>query len=223
GKASLVLSSKGAGMQLEDFLDVAIRSVLCEQVYKRIIGPFHPGLEISEARNKHVQAMYGRIRDKESQATLGRWRTASFTAISGLIGDQELSSLRSKVGPNILNENLMPMLKYVFGARNAQPKDAHMKELSEIAMQAWDWCVMLKEKIVLLGDFQPTAYRYGAAFDPALMVEFEPRPGDQPPARILSTIGLGLNVFHGQSSGEGSDRVILRQASVVTEGWFERA
>ncbi|KAG8731537.1 hypothetical protein FRC11_003853, partial [Ceratobasidium sp. 423] len=223
GKASLVLSSKGAGMQLEDFLDVAIRSILCEQVYKRIIGPFHPGLEISDARNKHVLAMYGRIRDKESQATLGRWRTASFTAISRLIGEQELSSLRSKTGPNILNENLMPMLKYVFGARNAQPKDAHTKELSEIAMQAWDWCVMLKEKIVLLGDFQPTAYRYGAAFDPALMTEFEPRPGGQPPARILSTIGLGLNVFRGQSSGEGSDRVILRQASVVTEGWFERA
>ncbi|KAG8760933.1 hypothetical protein FRC11_014708 [Ceratobasidium sp. 423] len=222
GKASLVLSSKGAGMQLEDFLDVAIRSILCEQVYKRIIGPFHPGFQISDARNKHVLAMYGRIRDKEPQATLGRWRTASFTAISGLIGEQELSSLRSKAGPNILNENLMPMLKYVFGARNARPKDTHTKELSEIATQAWDWCVMIKEKIVLLGDFQPTAYRYGAAFDPALMTEFEPRPGGQPPARILSTIGLGLNVFRGQSSGEGSDRVILRQASVVTEGWFKQ-
>ncbi|KAG8760934.1 hypothetical protein FRC11_014709 [Ceratobasidium sp. 423] len=223
GKASLVLSSKGAGMQLKDFLDVAIRSILCEQVYKRIFASFHPGLEILDPRNNHVLAMYRRIRDKEPQATLGHWRTASFTAISGLIGEQELSSLRSKAGPNILNENLIPMLKHVFGARNARPKDAHTKELSEIAMQAWDWCVMLKEEIVLLGDFQPMAYRYGAAFDPALMTEFEPRPGGQPPARILSTIGLGLNVFRGQSSGEGSDRVILRQASVVTEEWFERS
>ncbi|CAE6498273.1 unnamed protein product [Rhizoctonia solani] len=223
GRASLVLSSKGAGVQLEDFLDVAIRSILCEQIYKRIIGPFHPGLELSDARNKHVLAIYGRIRDRESQATLGRWRTACFTAISGLIGEQELSNLRSKAGPNILNENVMPMLKYIFGARNARPKGAHAKEFSEIATQAWDWCVTLKEKIVLLGDFQPTAYRYGAAFETALMTEFEPRPGSQPPARILSTIGLGLNVFRGQSSGEGSDRVILRQASVVTEGWFERS
>ncbi|KAH7336820.1 hypothetical protein B0J17DRAFT_444537 [Rhizoctonia solani] len=64
GKASLVQSSTGAGMPLEDFLDVAIRSILCEQIYKRIFAPFHPGLEFSEARNGYTSALYSQIREK---------------------------------------------------------------------------------------------------------------------------------------------------------------
>ncbi|CAE6494313.1 unnamed protein product [Rhizoctonia solani] len=223
GKTSLVQSSTGAGMPLEDFLDVAIRSILCEQIYKRIFAPFHPGLVLSEPRNGYTAALYSQIREKESQATLGRWRTASFAAISQMIGESELPHLKSKVSTEILNDNLMPMLRYLFGPRkNAQLKDAHIKDLSELVTQAWDWCVMLKEKIVLLGDFQPTAYRYGRVFDQAIMSEFEPRRGGPPPGRILSTIGLGLNVFHAQSSGEALGQVILSKASVVTEGWFER-
>ncbi|KAG8743309.1 hypothetical protein FRC11_013913 [Ceratobasidium sp. 423] len=223
GKTSLVSSSRGVGTPLEDFLDLAIRSILCEQICKRIIDPFHPGLEISDPRNKHILAIYGRIREKESLATLGRWRAATFAAISGLIGERELSYLKAKVGLDILYDNLIPMLQHVFGPnKNARPTDAHMKELSELAAQAWDWCVVAKEKLVQLGDFQPTAYPDSAAFDPALMAEFEPLPGGQPPNRILSTIELGLNVFLGRTSGEGSDRVVLRKASVITEGLFER-
>ncbi|CAE6487066.1 unnamed protein product, partial [Rhizoctonia solani] len=222
GKASLVLSSRGVGMPLKDFLGFAVRSILCEQVYKRILAPFHPGLEVSDARNKHVLAIYGRIREKESQVTLGRWRTASFTAISGLVGERELSYLKAKVGLDIIYDNLIPMLQHVFGPnKNARPTDAHTKELSELTAQAWDWCAMAKGKIDLPGDFQPTAYRYGAAFDPVLMSEFGPLPGSQPPNRILSTVALGLNVFRGGSSGEGSDRVVLRNASVITEGVFK--
>ncbi|KAJ1303488.1 hypothetical protein OPQ81_011675 [Rhizoctonia solani] len=208
GKASLVLSSTGVGMPLEDFLDVAIRSILCEQIYKRIVGPFHPGLVLSDARNRHISAIYSQIREKESQATLGRWRTASFTAISRLIGEQELSHMKSKVGLDILNENLMPMLQFLFGPdKNAQPRDSHV----EGVIEARNASVGL-----------PVAHRYGVAFDHKTMSEFEPRSGGPPPGRILSTIGLGLNVFRGQSSGEGSDRVVLCKASVVTEGWFER-
>ncbi|CUA67157.1 hypothetical protein RSOLAG22IIIB_07235 [Rhizoctonia solani] len=63
GKASLVQSSTGEGMPLEDFLDVAIRSTLCEQLYKRIFAPFHPGLETSDPRNGYIVALYGRIRE----------------------------------------------------------------------------------------------------------------------------------------------------------------
>ncbi|KEP54007.1 AIG1 domain protein [Rhizoctonia solani 123E] len=224
GKASLVQSSKGEGMPLEDFLDVAIRSILCEQLYKRIFAPFHPGLDVSDPRNGYIVALYARIRETETQATLGRWRTASFNAVSGLIGQKGLSQLKSKAGHDILTDHLIPMFQYLFGPnKNVRLKDAHVKDLSELVAQAWDWCLMLKEKVVLLGDFRLAAYRYGHAFDHALMAEFEPRRGGPSPDRILSTIGLGLTVHHGQSSGGGFDQATLCKASVVTEGWFERS
>ncbi|KDN40997.1 hypothetical protein RSAG8_07703, partial [Rhizoctonia solani AG-8 WAC10335] len=224
GKASLVESSTGEGMPLEDFLDVAVRSILCEQLYKRIFAPFHPGLDTSDPRNGYIVALYGRIRETETQATLGRWRTASFSAISGLTGEQGLSRLKDKVGHDILNDNLMPMLRYLFGPdKKAHLQEAHAKDISALVAQAWDWCLMLKEKIILLGDFRLAAYRYGQAFDSMLMSEFEPPKRGPPPDRILSTIGLGLDVIHGQSSGGGVDRVIICKASVVTEGWFKRS
>ncbi|KAL5632450.1 hypothetical protein ACGC1H_005419 [Rhizoctonia solani] len=224
GKASLVQSSKREGMPLEDFLDVAIRSILCEQLYKRIFAPFHPGLDLSDPRNGYIVALYGRIRETETQATLGRWRTASFNAISGLTGERGLSQLKEKAGHDILKDHLMPMFQCLFGPdRNARLTDAHVKDLSELVAQAWDWCLMLKEKVVLLGDFRLTAYRYGHAFDHTFMSEFEPRRGGPPPDRILSTIGLGLTVHQGRSAGEGFDQAILCKASVVTEGWFERS
>ncbi|CAE6435897.1 unnamed protein product [Rhizoctonia solani] len=202
-KGSLVQSSKGAGMLLEDFLDVAIRSILCEQLYKRIFAPFHPGISLSDPRNGYTNKLYSHIKEKETQATLGRWRTASFAAISGAIGESELLRLKTQVGPDILNINLMPMLGHLFGPKkNVRIPQAHTENLTELVTQAWDWCVMLKEKIVLLGDYQPTAYRYGAAFDTNIMSEFEAQPGSQPD-RILSTIGLGLNVGFAKGTGEG--------------------
>lgn len=44
GAPSLVLSSSGAGMPAEDFLDLALRSVLCRSLYENIFLPFHPTL-----------------------------------------------------------------------------------------------------------------------------------------------------------------------------------
>ncbi|KDN42574.1 hypothetical protein RSAG8_06717, partial [Rhizoctonia solani AG-8 WAC10335] len=224
GKASLVQSSTGEGMPLEDFLDVAIRSILCEQLYKRIFASFHPGLDISDPRNGYIVALYGRIQETETQATLGRWRTASFSAISGLTGEQGLSRIKDKVGHDILNDTLMPMLQYLFGPdKKAHLQDAHVKDLSGLVVQAWDWCLVLKEKAISLGDFRLAAYRYGQAFDHMLMSEFDPQKRGPPTDRILSTIGLGLYVVHGQSSRGGAERVILCKASVVTERFFERS
>ncbi|CEL54819.1 hypothetical protein RSOLAG1IB_11764 [Rhizoctonia solani AG-1 IB] len=220
GKGSLVQSSKGVGMLVEDFLDVAIRSILCEQLYKRIFAPFHPAIPLSDPKNQYTTKLYNHIKEKETQATLGRWRTASFAAISGVIGEKELLKIKRQVGSNILNSNLMPMLGYLFGPeKKVMVSGAHVESLTELVTQAWDWCIMLREKIVLLGDYQPIAYRYGATFDMNAMSEFEPGPGSQPD-RILSTIGLGLNVGLAQGTGGGLCRTTLLKVSVVTEGWF---
>ncbi|CEL54218.1 hypothetical protein RSOLAG1IB_11616 [Rhizoctonia solani AG-1 IB] len=219
-EGSLVQSSKGEGMLLDDFLDVAIRSILCEQLYKRIFAPFHPGLSRSDPRDQYTIKLYNHIKAKETQATLGRWRTASFSAISGIIGERELLRLRTQIGSDILDNNLMPMLGHLFGSdKKVLIPRSHAESLTELTTQAWDWCVVLKEKIVLLGDYQPIAYRYGATFNTSVMSEFEPQPGSQP-NRILSTIGLGLNVEVAQGTGEGLCRTTLLKACVVTEGWF---
>ncbi|KAF8606753.1 hypothetical protein BDV93DRAFT_326088 [Ceratobasidium sp. AG-I] len=47
--SSLVNSSTGAGMRIEDFLDYAIRSLLCRHLCKRIFYPFHPGADPSHS------------------------------------------------------------------------------------------------------------------------------------------------------------------------------
>lgn len=48
GESSLVMSSVGEGMLIEDFLDYGIRSLLCGQLSNRIFEPFHPGTEPSQ-------------------------------------------------------------------------------------------------------------------------------------------------------------------------------
>lgn len=45
GYSSLVVSSTGAGMRIEDFFDYAIRALLCRHLCKRIFYPFHPGAD----------------------------------------------------------------------------------------------------------------------------------------------------------------------------------
>jgi hypothetical protein len=64
GRGSLVQSSKGVGMLLEDFLDVSIRSILCEQLYKRIFAPFHPGIQQGDPRNQYTAQLYSHIKEK---------------------------------------------------------------------------------------------------------------------------------------------------------------
>ncbi|KAF8594088.1 hypothetical protein BDV93DRAFT_183856 [Ceratobasidium sp. AG-I] len=44
GRSSLIASSSGVGMRVEDFFDYTIRSLLCRQLCKRIFYPFHPGV-----------------------------------------------------------------------------------------------------------------------------------------------------------------------------------
>lgn len=61
GEASLVLSSSGAGMMAEDFLDLALRSLICRQIHEKIFLPFHPALA-SSTENMFVTDLYEKIR-----------------------------------------------------------------------------------------------------------------------------------------------------------------
>ncbi|KAG8678508.1 hypothetical protein FRC08_017710, partial [Ceratobasidium sp. 394] len=66
----------------------------------------------------------------------------------------------------------------------------------------------------------PVVYRYGDAFDPELMSEFEARRDDKIPERILSTIGLGMVLVHARGGGNDPEVSVVCKASVTTEKVF---
>lgn len=238
GKASLVQSATGVGMPLEDFFDLATRSILCEQLYRRIFALFHPC--VAEPRNSYTLQLYSRVRDEgrvyasfirscikcstflESQPAAGRWRTATFDALTRVVGHDQISQHKKHLAHDILNKNIMPLLKYFFDPnKNVELTSRHVESLAELVSHAWEWNMSLKGKIILLGDFNPTAYRYGCSFDDQAMSEFEPKHGGPTLTRILSTIGIGLSVSHAQGAGKAPERIILCKASVVSESRFE--
>lgn len=64
GQASLVQSPAKVGMPLDDFFDLAARSTLCEQLYKRVFLPFHPTIPASDLKNGYTVKLYARIREQ---------------------------------------------------------------------------------------------------------------------------------------------------------------
>jgi hypothetical protein len=62
GRTSLVMSSSGTGMMIEDFFDYGIRCLLCVHLSQRIFGIFHPAVEPSH--NKLVADMYDDIQKR---------------------------------------------------------------------------------------------------------------------------------------------------------------
>ncbi|KAG8684886.1 hypothetical protein FRC08_013438 [Ceratobasidium sp. 394] len=65
-KSSLVASSEGAGMPIEDFFDYSIRSLLCEHLYRKVLSPFHPTANSSQ--NDLMATMYKDIHLRASKA-----------------------------------------------------------------------------------------------------------------------------------------------------------
>jgi hypothetical protein len=56
GSSSLVESSSGKGMGVEDFFDYATCSLLCDHLCRNVFNPFHPGVE--QLQNGPILAMY---------------------------------------------------------------------------------------------------------------------------------------------------------------------
>jgi hypothetical protein len=168
------------------------------------------------------QSVCTKVSYLESQAVAGRWRTAAFDAISSEIGHLNIFQLRTQLAYRIFDESLMPLLKCVFGPdKRVEPTAKHVESLAGLVLRVWEWCVVLKGKVTLPGDFQPTIHQYGVTFDPQVMAEFEPNLKNQTCERILATIGLGLTVSCALGAGKAPERTVLCKASVVTDRWFE--
>jgi hypothetical protein len=61
GSSSLVLSSSGIGMPAEDFLDLALRSILCQRLYESVFLPFHPTLAAAP-ESAFMHSLYEEVR-----------------------------------------------------------------------------------------------------------------------------------------------------------------
>lgn len=95
-------------------------------------------------------------------------------------------------------------------------KKEHHDSLAQLVRTAWDWNSTLKGEILVLGDFQPTYYRFGTRFYPELMAEFESASGGPNPRAILATIGLGLNSSRAVGGGRRPEVTHVCKAIVAT-------
>ncbi|KAG9103542.1 hypothetical protein FRC06_010027, partial [Ceratobasidium sp. 370] len=71
GRSSLVVSSDGRGMPIEDFLDYATRSLLCKHLCRKIFDRFHPAID--RALDDALAAMSDEV-ERVSPAEAAKWR-----------------------------------------------------------------------------------------------------------------------------------------------------
>lgn len=61
GEASLIASPDGIGLPVEDFLDLALRSILCQRLHECIFLPFHPILGVT-TESTFITSLYEEVR-----------------------------------------------------------------------------------------------------------------------------------------------------------------
>ncbi|CEL62428.1 hypothetical protein RSOLAG1IB_04784 [Rhizoctonia solani AG-1 IB] len=101
GQYSLVLSPEGKGLQIESFLDFAIRHMLCTLLITAVFRPFHPGID-SDQSTALLRA-YEDIQKRESQTNSGKWRSSTFKSICKLDEEQTGTSIRGLLHSFIYN------------------------------------------------------------------------------------------------------------------------
>ncbi|KAG8740462.1 hypothetical protein FRC10_004289 [Ceratobasidium sp. 414] len=222
GKPSLVSSSTGNGMPTEDFFDLGVRFILCKRLYEHIFLPFHPALA-GDSRNEFMNGLYQQVRHQDHQTIASKWRANSFLALSDGNNTEIRAQYIRKCIESIKTQDLDVLFANFFGEnKGVSLTELHQGELEKLVSLAWDWNHVLKGSVVVLGDFQPTAYESGVPFDPSHMAEFEPdKRSKKVPSTALCTIGLGLMASRSKDKGNVLDDVVVCKASVVTEYIYE--
>ncbi|KAF8606715.1 hypothetical protein BDV93DRAFT_604068 [Ceratobasidium sp. AG-I] len=216
GSSSLVASSHGEGLGIEEFFDYAIRSTLCKYLHERIFSLFHPGAEGSESIN--LGTMYNGIRRREPQASAAKWRSTSFKSIYKHSDPDATSECVRQIAQIIVQVGLKPLTNFVFGeGAGVTFEGQHHARIEHLVRTAWEWNSMLKGDVLILGDFTQTHYEAGSRFNSELMTEFDARPGAPAPSTMLATLALGLD--SSQAIGNGCLPVVTHvyKAVVATE------
>ncbi|QRV77748.1 AIG1 domain-containing protein [Ceratobasidium sp. AG-Ba] len=216
GRPSLVLNSNETGMPGEDFLDYAIRSLVCKHLCKRIFGPFHPA--VNSSVNTAISNMYGNIQQQDPQPVAGRWRASTFNNMHKYESPEAITQEVDLVVQEFLNGSLAPLVLSFFGEKSGVDLERHhLDGLIKLFRTAWDLNSMLKGEVIMLGDFYPTYYSPTHRFDANLMAEFEPASSDlSHTGPILGTLGLGLLVSRAVGDGKPPDVTVILKATVAT-------
>ncbi|KAG8713743.1 hypothetical protein FRC08_012873 [Ceratobasidium sp. 394] len=219
GVSSLVASSNGVGMPVEDFLDYAIRALLCKHLGESIFNPFHPAANSSQ--NRVVATMYDNIQRQESQTVAAKWRASCFKSICEPEDQATVARHVERVVQGFINDGLSPLLTYFFGEQaGVRLETQHKNPLMRLFQTAWDWNSTLKGEVILLGDFHTTYYSPLHRFDPERMSEFEPDARGSRSRRILGTLGLGLVSSRAVGGGQEPEETLVLKAVVAMKGLY---
>ncbi|CAE6494292.1 unnamed protein product [Rhizoctonia solani] len=212
-KCSLASSAEGKGLDIENFLDFTIRNMLCNLLFVRIFQPFHPA--ISPEQNHALSRAYQEIQKRESQTISGKWRSSTFTSIYEIDNLEQVSTWIDELLDRFTLEQLVPLMKFVFGSNDFAPDRQHLNQTRELMMRAWTWNSKLKGEVIVLGDFRQTIHTPYSKFDPSTMKDFEPQPNAQP-ISVLGTIGLGLVSLRAVGGRQSPEETLVCKATVIT-------
>ncbi|ELU42319.1 AIG1 domain-containing protein [Rhizoctonia solani AG-1 IA] len=220
GKSSLVASSKGEGLPIEDFIDLALRGFVCQKLCKNVFNPFHPTLTAG-VEHDFMASLYEEVRrqGRSSPIVASKWRANSFMALSkGNKLDQ--SMIESQV-ESLLAGDIQQLVNNLFGHSGVVTiTDGQRSQLRNIVTSAWELNYVLKGEAVTLGDFQPLYVKSGTPFDSKAMVEFEADKKKKPGDVAIYTIRLGLTLSHSKGARQDAKPVVICPATVVTPRIF---
>ncbi|CEL54215.1 hypothetical protein RSOLAG1IB_11613 [Rhizoctonia solani AG-1 IB] len=213
--SSLIHSPTGACMAPQDFFDYAVRATLCHQLCEKLFKPFHPSL--NEEGNSIIE-IYNQIAYHDAQPVAGRWRRDAFKAI-----ERSLSS-KTKQTSSSIHQNLVESLDTLLKICSRSPAELQLSpeqktEITKLGNKAEELNQLVKGTVVYLGDYQPTMYMCGDAFQASHMSELQtgPKPKKDHPPAILATVTLGLVKKCAVGGGRSPEETVVCTAAVVSE------
>lgn len=224
--STLVLSKDGVGRDVDSFLEFALCTSLCTLLVQEIFRPFYPRIGQSQYAPDcdRLAATYREIQKQEPQYMAGKWRSITFKTICKAknldVVDEHIAALTDQ----FLHNYLSPLVAHFFldrGPEDVKLQQQHFDDCRQLIKMAWEWNSRLKEEVIMLGDFEQTAYEHCSRFDPTIMEECEPNPRSPQPKCILGTLGLGLVSWQAVGGGHPPEKAVLCKAVVTTDRFYD--
>ncbi|KAG9081773.1 hypothetical protein FS749_007394 [Ceratobasidium sp. UAMH 11750] len=219
GNSSLMSSSVGAGMPVEDFFDYGIRSLLCKHVCRRVFDPFHPGVDLSQS--DMMSRVYDSVRRRELQAVAGKWRADCFKSLYKPASPDVTTRHIETIAQKVYRDSVGTLTSHFFGPKaDIRIEAQHVEQLEGLIRAAWDWNLILKGDVVMLGDLYPVTYPPSTRFDTKFMGELEQSPRKLLPRSILATLSLGLVSFRAVDGERAPEMTVVSKALVATKSLY---
>ncbi|CAE6506311.1 unnamed protein product [Rhizoctonia solani] len=214
GKSSLVTSSQGSGLPIEDFIDFALRSTIFQKLYKKVFMPFHP-TPVGGVESGFMVSLYEKVRRQVAPNIAARWRASTFTALSD--GHKLDKPTIEGLVENLVSGDIQQIFNNLFGENNVVTLiESQRNQLQDVITLAWEFNYLLKGEVVALGDFQPVYHECGVPFDPKTMVGFEPNQQRKPNDVAICTVELGMVLYYSKGAENNASPSVVCQATVVT-------